>query len=143
MTPPTESEWKEIAFDIPAIFAFHEFYGKTHDEAIEAIYKNPVERAFDLGHMAKKPFQYYMLAYQDYVLANKFKPDNEKASYACFFAIFCSIAEHKPDYLQPILSKVIKLVTYIANNQQALNLTDEAFGDFSGLLNIALGNLKK
>ena len=66
---PTEADWGQYATDLDQEYAHRIFAGKSIQDVLPLFRANVLERASELSFMPPVPFQYYVLAFKEYVLS--------------------------------------------------------------------------
>jgi len=132
---PTEEDWEEYAKDLDANYAHGIYFGKSNSEMLPA-YKNRVlSRSEDIYWMPKKPFQYYILGFRDFVLARNFGYLESSDAASSFLLLVLNKLEKQPEFIMPIYPALSAAVKFVAENQSLYEANEAIYGNFIELLN--------
>lgn len=132
---PSDRDWGDYKSNLDLHFAYKLFAGKSNQEMLIEFKKNVTERSNDFLYMPKVPFQYYIFGFKNYIDKEDF-PDGEQDEAVAYFldTVIFAIKNH-PEYILPIMDKLMSTIEYIADNQAKFDADIEIYGDFKRKLN--------
>lgn len=133
--PPHAGEWGDFAADLDIAYAYRQFAGKSHDEAVLLFEQSDVlSRVEDLGAMPAGPFRYYMPAFRDFVVSPRIFEINQGlyASTAAdaFLNLIMRRLEDEPEVIAPLMPELLPAVEYLAENQARYDADEDVYGSF-------------
>jgi hypothetical protein len=135
---PTEEDWGEYNSgrieDLDLKYAHGVFTGKTNEEMLPLYKDHVLMRAEDIHWMPKKPFQYYIFGFRDYVIRRDFGFYESSDAASSFLRIVLLKLREQPEFILPVLSKLMPDIEFIANNQELYDADIDIYGDFKELL---------
>ncbi len=131
---PTKDDWsdydRELILDLDVNYARSQFFGKSNAEMLP-LYKDQVlMRAEDLHWMPKKPFQYYVFGFRDFIRTGDFGFYESADAASAFLNLILQKLKEQPDHVLPVISELIKDVEYIASNQEIYEAYEDIYGNF-------------
>jgi hypothetical protein len=87
-------------------------------------------RSEDIFWMPKKPFQYYIFGFCDFVIRQDFGILESSDAPSSFLDLILYKVEKQFDYILPILPRLLKDIEYIANNQELYDADEDIYGNF-------------
>ena len=136
MQIPSETDWEDVqnSNDLDAGYAYKIFFGKSLSEVQPDFARNPIERCDELRFMPKIPFQYYILAFRDFVI-NVNKLDDWKSDAAsCFISLIAEILENKPEFIAPVYYELEASLEFISQNQGLYEADEDIYGSFKSTM---------
>jgi len=127
---PTELDWGDYQADLDQKCAHDVFAGKSNEDVRNDFYRNVIERADELRFMPKKPFQYYMIGFGEFVLRGEFADYSSADAASCFLGLVIEKLDKNPDFILPIMEDLMPAIEYVGNNQIAFYASEEIYGDF-------------
>lgn len=131
---PCEEDWENYSYDMDIADAYENFSGKSNDEMQLEFKKNVIERSSDLGWMPMVPFQYYIFGFKRYIDVGDFNSFDKPDAASCFIRLVQTKLLERPEYVRPILPKLMPTLEYIANNQESFEADLDIYGDFKEIL---------
>ncbi|WP_288129994.1 hypothetical protein [Microbulbifer sp.] len=129
MTIPSKNSWTYL---VPTGWdeesAIEHFQGKSFEEAFSLIEDNALFYSEDFYYMPKKPFQFYIKAFVEYLVSEKSNGDSDAPS--CFLALFEYILDEKGEFLSNIEGILDNCLAHIAHNQNWYDADASIYGDF-------------
>lgn len=112
-------------------YCYKLFGGKSIEQSLSLFQSNVAERADELQDMPPIPFQYYMLAFKEYVMSDAVFEEFEAADAA---SSFLSLVENKlkdqAEDIKPIMGDLMPAVEHVANNQEKYEASEDVHGNF-------------
>lgn len=127
---PTDQDWENYKSDLDAKYAHGIYFGKTNSEMLPLYKDHVLSRSEDINWMPKKPFQYYILGFRDYVIARNFCFYECSDAASSFLLLILNKLEKQPDFILPIYSELASAIEFIAKNQSLYEADLEIYGDF-------------
>ena len=131
---PTEKDWGNYKSDLDIFHAYKIFAGKTNSEAVNEFKKNVINRCDDLRWMPLVPFQFYLLAYRDYILAGNFDIFDKADAVSCFIGLVKEVLINKSEFISPLIEELMPTLKHIAENQNFYEADIDIYGDFNNEL---------
>ena len=132
MNIPSETDWGDWQDDLDRESAHQHFAGKNLDEAFELFAEHALFYYEDLQWMPKIPFQYYIQAYQNYLLSVRSKDDSDGAS--CYLRLIENRLETEPDQILDVFESLLPTMKTVANRQEFYESESHIYGDFKEIL---------
>ncbi|MHA6882517.1 hypothetical protein [Ralstonia pseudosolanacearum] len=133
---PSEKDWGDYSCDLDQRSAHDVFFGKTSCEVFPAFELNVIERASELQFIGSIPFQYYMLAFRDYVISDGVLNTSMASDAAsCFLRLVLFKIKEDRFSILPIIDELIPALDYVAKNQERFDADVDVYGDFSEKFN--------
>ena len=136
MQIPTEKEWNIDLKDRDAKYALEIFQGLTLEEAQREFRLNVIERCENLRRMPEIPFQFYMIAFKNYIESDDFRDFDAPDSASCFINLIAEVIQDHPSYIKPIISELISVAEKVASNQEKYEADLDIYGDFNDVLKL-------
>ncbi len=132
MQIPSEENWEDVmnSDDLDAAYAYKIFFGKSISDVQVDFARNPIERTDELRFMPKIPFQFYIIAFRDYVLDIDELDDWKSDAASCFISLVEELLKSKPDFINPIYNKIEATLEFISNNQNRYDADEDIYGAF-------------
>ena len=92
-------------------------------------------RAEDLHWMPKKPFQYYVFGFRDFIRTGNFGFYESSDAANAFLRLILQKLKEQPDHILPVISELMKDVKYIASNQGIYKADAYIYGNFMDIYN--------
>ena len=100
---PTKLDWEDYSSDLDKAYAYEKFNDLSGVEAQKMFLRDLMPRVADLESMPIKPFQYYFIAYQDFLL-NKVYGRFDKPDVAnCYLSVIENKLKNSPEFIFPII----------------------------------------
>jgi hypothetical protein len=126
--PPTEGDWRGGPWDMEIPYAYDHFFGKSLQEAFALFVENALYYEEDLMWMPLPCFQYYVLAYTNYLLSESSRGDADGAS--CFFGL----VEFRKDDIRGsselVIGEIARTLEKLKGGQGWYGATEEIDGSF-------------
>ena len=126
---PTDKDWGDNKYGLDEKYAYRNFSGKNHDEAINLFIENSMIYQEDLIYMYGYVFDYYLNSFLDFLISADANEDSDAAS--CFLALIMSKIEYNYADIVPS-KKYIELVLDIVSNYQLTkyDASEDIYGSF-------------
>lgn len=129
---PGLAEWGQESDDLDESYARRIFFGKSVEQTFPLFARNVIERASELRFMPVACFQYYMLAYRDYLLlestlSNDMAPD----AASCFIGLVLEKLEHNPKSVMPLIPEILPTLRHLALRQEEYDADLDIYGNFA------------
>jgi hypothetical protein len=136
MDIPSEQDWEGVnnSYDLDAAYAYKVFFGKSIAETQIDFARNPIERTDELRFMPKMPFQYYIIAFRDFVIDIDKLDDWKSDAASCFISLAEEMLENKPDFIVPVYHKLESSLKFIAQNQSLYDADEDIYGSFQSTI---------
>ena len=135
---PTEEDWGDYQRgrieDLDVAYAHDVFIGKSNSEMLPEYKDHVLMRSEDLHWMPKKPFQYYIFGFRDYVKNGEFGFYESSDAASSFLRLILHKLKEQPDHILPVIPELFKDIEYIANNQALYDADEDIYGNFTELL---------
>lgn len=130
-SPPGLAEWGKESDDLDESYARRIFFGKSVEQTFPLFARNVIERVSELRFMPVACFQYYMLAYRDYLLlestlSNDMAPD----AASCFIGLVLEKLEHDPNVILPLIPEILPTLRHLALHQNEYDADFDIYGNF-------------
>ena len=130
-SPPGLSEWGSESPDLDESYARRVFFGKSIEETFPLFERNVIERASELRFMPAPCFQYYMLAFRDYVLLHStLNNDMAPDAASCFIGLTLEKLDRDPDAILPLIPEILPALRHLALHQNEYDADLDIYGDF-------------
>lgn len=120
---PTEADWRSEPWDLDIPYAYKNFAGKSHEQAVALFQQNALCYQEDVMFMPRACFMFYVRAYIEYLLSAASQGDADGAN--CFF----SLVESRANDIRGnavVLSTVEQVLRHLATRQEWYD-ADSAF----------------
>ena len=132
MRVPGKAEWAGYEEDLDSRHAHKLFFGKTAPEVFEYFASGrAIERAAELWFIPRKAFQYYVVAFAEYLMSAEAKGGCDAAS--SFLRLLISREKRDPGSVVEIYPKLAKTVDFLAANQEHFDAEIDIYGSFADL----------
>lgn len=136
---PTEDDWadydKESVLDLDVDYARGQYFGKSNAEMLSKYKDHVLMRAEDLYWMPRKPFQYYVFGFRDFVHNGDFGFYESSDAASAFLGLILQKLKEQPSHILPVISELLKDVEYIAKNQDMYEADSDIYGNFIDIYN--------
>lgn len=136
---PTEDDWddydKEFVLDLDVNYARGQFFGKSNAEMLSRYKDHVLMRAEDLHWMPRKPFQYYVFGFRDFVRNGEFGFYESSDAASAFLGLILQKLKEQPNHILPVISELLRDVEYIAANQEKYEADADIYGNFMDIYN--------
>ena len=136
MDIPSEQDWEGVnnSYDLDAAYAFKMFFGKSIAETRADFARNPIERTDEIRSMPKIPFQYYIIAFRDFVRDVDKLDDWKSDAASCFISLVEEMFENKPDFIVPVYHELEPTLKFISQNQGLYDADEDIYGSFQSTM---------
>jgi len=135
---PTEEDWGEYLQgrieDLDVAYAHDVFIGKSNSDMLPEYKDHVLMRSEDLHWMPKKPFQYYIFGFRDYVINGDFGSYESSDAASSFLQLILHKLKEQPDHILPVLPGLLKDIEYVAKNQALYDADEDIYGNFIEVL---------
>src|SRR5258706_12037609 len=133
MDIPTEADWGKYEANLDQEYAHRLFTGKSIRDALPLFHTNVLERAGDLHFMPAIPFQYYVLAFKEYVLSEAALEDEVEAASAAdsFLNLIESRLRDDPRSIAPVIGELLPSVDFVTAHQERYHADVAIYGVFT------------
>jgi hypothetical protein len=124
---PTEADWRSEPWDLDIPYAYKNFAGKSHEQAVALFQQNALCYQEDVMFMPRACFLFYIHAYIDYLLSDVSRGDADGAN--CFF----SLVESRANDIRgnaAVHSTVERVLRHLATRQEWYDADPAIYGDF-------------
>ena len=126
---PGKAEWEGYEQDLDARDAHKLFFGKRTNEVLEHFAGGrSIERASDLSFMPRKAFQFYVMAFVEYLITPTTAGDCDAAS--SFLRLLLHREELDPGSVFEIYPKLTAAVDFVSENQKFFDAPEDIYGRF-------------
>ena len=80
--------------------------------------------------MPKKPFQYYVFGFRDFVIQQNFGICESSDAASSFLNLILYKLEKQPDFILPVIEKLFPDIEFIADNQVLYDADEDIYGNF-------------
>jgi hypothetical protein len=133
-TIPTEADWEDYSDHLDIKYAHDMFIGKTNEQMLSEYKDRVLSRSEDIFWMPKRPFQYYICGFRDFVMRQDFGLCESADAASSFLNLIVHKLENQPDFILPILQQLLPDIEFIANNQELFEADEEIYGNFQDTL---------
>lgn len=136
MDIPTEADWGDYYSDIETKYAHSRFGGKSIEEVLEYFGNAPLGASEDISAMPNIPFQFYMKAYLRYLQEGQMFGDDVRTDSqlsdgaSAFLHLVLWKLKHTPDVILPIMSEIMPVAEFVAENQSLIDASINIYGLF-------------
>ena len=136
---PDSAAWEGYKDDLDVRSAHDKLFGRNLDE-VQRYFGGvqSISRADELLFMPRRAFQYYVLAFAQFVLSEQAKDDPDSAS--PFLRLLVAREERDPGSVRAIYADLEPVVAKVASQQAYYDATREIYGNFHDH-EVALRNL--
>ncbi len=131
---PTESDWENYIEDLDMKYAHGMFIGKSNEQMLSEYKDRVLSRSEDIFWMPKKPFQYYIFGFRDFIIRRDFGLGDDADAASSFLNLILYKLEKQPDFILPMLPQLITDIEFIANNQKLFDADEDIYGNFQETL---------
>ena len=132
MNIPTKLDWNYLPNDLDANVAFKHFFGKSFGEAVKLFEENASVYQEDLMWMPPIPFNFYALAFAEYLNSEKAAGDSDGAlSFMGMFTWWLETRKHRID--KDTGELLFNTAEKISQNQKFYDADPQIYGEFSQL----------
>ena len=139
MKIPNEKDWENWNLNEDTRYSHGRFAGKSNEEAQSYFKLNVIEATDELRWMPKVPFQYYMIAFKDFVESKQYDEDDAPNVASCFIGLVLEKLESSSEVIEPIIHDLLPTMEYIAMNQAEYDADIKIYGNFQ----IKMNQIKK
>lgn len=125
---PTEADWRSEPWDLDIPYAYKNFAGKSHEQAVALFQENALCYQEDVMFMPRACFLFYIYAYIDYLLSAASQGDADGAN--CFFSLVKSRANDIRENPAAVLM-VERVLRHLASRQEWYDADSTIYGDFA------------
>jgi hypothetical protein len=128
-TVPGPDDWAGYEADMDVTYAHRLMFGKTVAEVIEHFAgARSIERSSELLYMPRRAFQYYVLAFVDYLASDEAREDSDGAS--TFLGLLLNREEKDPGSVAQIWESLAPTVEFVATHRTYFDADTNIYGDF-------------
>ena len=138
-TIPTINDWQE-GDAIDAGRAFQAFFGKSKSEAVEMFREARLNRQVDLMWMPFVCYQYYVVAYIEY-LRSQYARDDPNSAIAFFILVEFRLHD-KEKLNEPLRMKIVDSILFLRNYPNWFHSEPDIYGTISEHADHVLAKLK-
>ena len=126
---PGIEQWRGYRNDIDARHAHRRFFGKSIPEVMEYFTGGrSIQVTQELRHMPRSAFQYYVLAFADYLASDMAVNDCDAAS--CFLGLLVDREKLDPGSVADMFGKLEPTVRLVAAGQTRFDADVDIYGSF-------------
>jgi hypothetical protein len=127
---PGVAEWSGYKDDLDTKYAHKLFFGKSISEVLQYFGGvHSIERASELLYLPRAAFQYYVLAFAEFVRSDECIGDSDSAS--PFLNLLVNREKRDPGSVAQIYSELAPAVDFVAQNQDRYDADPNIYGTFS------------
>ena len=129
---PNADDWIGYRDDLEVRYAHKLLFGKSIAE-VQGLFGDirSIERASELQSMPRRAFQYYVLAFAEFILSAAAREDADSAS--PFLHLLISREENDPGSVAQIYPRLAQAVDFIATHQDYFDADPDTYGSFADL----------
>jgi hypothetical protein len=131
---PSEEDWDNYKEDLDATYAHNLFIGKSNEQMLPEYKGRVLARWEDIFSMPKKPFQYYIFGFREFVILQNFGFCESSDAASSFLNLILVKLEKQPDYILPVIEKLFPDIEFLANNQELYDADESIYGNFKDKL---------
>jgi hypothetical protein len=125
-------EWSGYEADLDVRDAHRMMFGKGIEEVQQYFGDvHSINRASELLFMPRGAFQYYVLAFSEFVRSERARGDSDSAS--SFLRLLLAREERDPGSVSRVYDELAPVVDFVAENQLRFEAGPEIYGDFREL----------
>jgi hypothetical protein len=126
---PGREEWSGYEADLDVRYAHRLFFGKSLDEVQHHFGgSRSIQRADELLFMPRRAFQYYVLAFAQFVMSEAATGDSDAAS--TFLGLLLNREKRDPGSVGPVFGDLQPAVEFVAFNQEHFEANPAIYGVF-------------
>lgn len=126
---PTAKDWAGAEADLAARHARTLLLGKSLDEALAVFGQGrSIERADELRHVPRRPFQYYVFAFATFVRSDAAQGDADSAS--CFLRLLLWREEADPGSVAQVWPRLAPMARAVWGRQAWYEADPAIYGSF-------------
>ena len=132
---PGVGEWAGYEADLDVRHAHKLMFGKTREE-VQGLFGgvHSIERADELLFMPRRAFQYYVLAFADFLASEAARGDSDSAS--SFLRLLVSREERDPGSVSQIYEQLRDGALQVASNQKHYDADPAIYGAFPDVIDL-------
>lgn len=126
---PSREEWLGYEADLDVRHAHKLFFGKSLDE-VQGHFGGgrSIERADELLFMPRRAFQYYVLAFSQFVMSDAARGDSDAAS--AFLGLLLNREKRDAGSVGQVFDDLQAAVEFVASNQEHFDAEPPIYGVF-------------
>jgi hypothetical protein len=129
MNIPGTEEWAGYKDDFNARAAHAFWFGKSLDEMLPFfVSSQSIQRGQELLHMPLAAFQFYILAFAQYVMSDAAIGDADAAS--SFLGFLTAREKRDPGSVATIYDRLQPTIEFVAESQARFSAVHDVYGDF-------------
>ena len=129
---PGAMEWSGYEADLDVRDAHRMMFGKRIEDVQQYFGDvHSISRADELLFMPRGAFQYYVLAFAEFVSSERARGDSDSAS--SFLRLLLAREERDPGSVSCIYDELVPAVEFVAEDQPRFQAAPEIYGDFREL----------
>lgn len=129
---PAALDWAGYEKDLDAEYAYRLFFGRDCQDVLREFGGGAsIERAEDLHFMPRRAFQYYVLAFAQFVTSDAAQSDPDSAS--PFLRLLIAREESDPGSVAQIYAELRPSIEFVASHQERYGADLDIYGDFKEL----------
>lgn len=126
---PNAQDWAGYEKDLDAKYAHRLFFGRTTSEVLHLFGDGRgIERASELLYMPRRAFQYYVLAFAQFLRSDQGAGQADDAS--PFLNLLLAREKFDPRSVAEMYAELEPTVEFVASNQSHFNADPGIYGDF-------------
>ena len=129
---PTAQDWRGYELDLDASYAHKLLFGKNISE-VQSCFGGgcSIERTSELLFMPRAAFQYYVIAFAEFIISEKAAGDSDSAS--SFMRLLVNREKRDPGSVSSIYPFLKKSVQFAAEGQRYFKAPVDIYGRFAEL----------
>ena len=129
---PGKAEWSGHESDLDVRNAHELFFGRPYPELVQHFGGGRgIGRADELLFMPRAAFQYYVMAFVEYLRTPEAEGDSDAAS--PFLRLLISREKRDPGSVRQIYDRLSEIVDFVATNQSYYDADPNIYGSFADL----------
>lgn len=126
---PDADDWRGYKLDLELKYAYRLFFGKPIADVLKYFGDvHSIQRSSELLFMPRAAFQYYVLAFADYVRSDKAIGDRDSAS--SFIGLLVSREKRDPGSVALIFPQLQEAVNLVSAGQERFDASVDIYGRF-------------
>lgn len=129
---PGAAEWAGYKNDLDVQYAHKLFFGRSYGEVVHHFGSSrSIGRADELLFMPRRAFQYYVMAFVEYLGRPEAAGDSDSAS--PFLRLLIEREKRDPGSVAQIYDQLASTVDFVASHQKWFKANPNIYGDFKQL----------
>ncbi len=143
MVIPSKEDWGDYKKDLDSESAFKSFFGKSNADMQSKFFKDGTELMTEIRFMPPRAFEYYIIGFRDFILADKF-PCYEASDFTSYFLDMVEyMLINNTSLVSSSMPELMPALEIVAKNQEKYEAPFDIYGDFNDKLSSIIGLCEK